>query len=284
MTAFVFAAVMVVVAPVPKDNEFEKGVATARERAIDFLKKQRNKDGLWYGGVIEAASTMEGGGTALVTLSLLEAGVSPDDAALKTALEYLAKLEPKKTYVVSLQTQVLARANAKKYAKEIQAGADWLLKNATKKGEKVVGWSYPANDLSDGSNTHFAVVALHAAAQAGAKIDDAVWGQVRDHYLATRGKAGWAYFNQRTENPTGSMTLCGTLGLVLAAKHDKNPNAPGAEIDKAMAAAIELRGPSDKSEGTGCSRSRSWVARWAATSSSPARRRGRGIARGRTSW
>ena len=43
---------------------------------------------------------------------------------------------------------------------------DWLLEKAIKKGDQLAGWSYPGQDLTDASNTHFAVVALHAAVPA----------------------------------------------------------------------------------------------------------------------
>ena len=118
---------------------------------------------------------MEGGCSQLATLALLEAGVPAKDPAVAKAVEYLVKLEPKKTYVVSLQTQVLARADPKKHAKQIQKNADWLIEKAVRKDGKLEGWSYPGHDLTDNSNTHFAVVALHAAAQAGAKVDAKIW-------------------------------------------------------------------------------------------------------------
>ena len=118
MTAFVLTAVLAVSAPVPKEvkeaqEKFRKEVAAAREKAIDFLKRQQNPNGTWEPGVVGLLADMEGGQTALAALALLEAGVKTDDEALAKAIEYLAKLAPKKTYVVGLQTQVLAEADPK---------------------------------------------------------------------------------------------------------------------------------------------------------------------------
>jgi squalene cyclase len=122
--------------------------------------------------------------------------VPANDPAVAKAVEYLVKLKSEKTYVVSLRTQALARADAKKYATEVQAGADWLVKNRIEKGGKLLGWSYPGNTVADNSNTHFAVMGLHAAARAGAKVDPAVWKQVRDLYAATQHQSGgWMYHN-----------------------------------------------------------------------------------------
>jgi hypothetical protein len=241
MTAIVLTAVLASAAPVAREAvQFEKRVSAARAKAIDFLKKQQNKDGIWEGKAIEFLAGMDGGTTALATLSLLETGVKPDDAAIAKAVDYLVKLQSKKTYVVSLQTQVLARVDAKKHAKLIQANADWLLANAIKANNKLVGWSYPINDIADGSNTHFAVMGLHAAAQAGATIDNKVWTQIRDFYVKTQRNEGWAYYSDAKQPTTVSMTGCGALGLAVTAMHDKNAKKPDADFDKAMAAYLPI--------------------------------------------
>ena len=116
-------------APVPKevDEKFQKDVAAAREKAIKHLKSLQNPQGNWEGLALVYLADMDGGCTALVTLAMLEAGVPADDPAVKKALDYLAALPPRKTYVVSLQTQALAKADAKKYAVQIQKNADWQI-------------------------------------------------------------------------------------------------------------------------------------------------------------
>jgi hypothetical protein len=230
------------------DEKLEKSVNAAREKAIDFLKKKQNKDGTWEGGVVQLINGMDGGVTALAALGLLEAGVPADDAAITKAVDHIVKLEPKHTYVVSLQTQVLARVDAKKHSKLIQDNAEWLLKKAIKKNDKLDGWSYPQNQIPDGSNTHFAVMGLHAAAQAGAKIDAKVWEQVREHYIDTRKDRGWTYL-ERDNAVTSSMTSCGVLGLSVAAKYDKNAKKPDPDVEKGIAAMLKIGGPSPKSEG-----------------------------------
>ncbi|MBA4063672.1 MAG: hypothetical protein C0501_08165 [Isosphaera sp.] len=231
--------------------ELEKKAAPARDKAIDFLKKQQKADGTWEGVVIATLADLEGGTTGLVALALLEAGVPPKDPAVAKAVEYLVKLEPKKTYVVSLQTRVLARVDAKAHANQLQANADWLVKNGIgwRVGDdgspdgKLRGWSYPQNDIADGSNTHFAVLGLHAAAQAGAKVDGKVWAQVRELYSRTQIREGtWRYYGGGAGEgmPVSvSMTGAALVGLTLAARNEKT-GKPDPAFDKGMAAYLAM--------------------------------------------
>jgi squalene cyclase len=250
MTAFVLSA-MLAVLPVAKEAEsqLQKDVEKARAKAIEYLKKQQKPGGTWGGVALDFVLEMKGGSTALATLALLEAGVPASDPVVANAVEYLVTLPPEKTYVVSLQTQVLARADAKKHAKQIQKNTDWLVEKALRKADKLEGWSYPINKVADGSNTHFAVMALHAAAKAGAKIDAKVWEQIRDMYTRTQLKSGaWTYYYPERGAGNFSMTICGILGLSIAAKHDKDAKEPGEAFTKGMAAMFDLRKPSPKSE------------------------------------
>jgi squalene cyclase len=237
MTAFVLTAVLAAAPAQKGDEEFQKEVATAREKAIDFLKKQQNMDGTWEGQILGFLVDMEGGQTALAALALLEAGVPADDKALAKAIEYLEKLEPKKTYVVGLQTQVLAAADPKKYKGQIQKNADWLVKHAIGAGGgKIRGWSYPGNAIADGSNTHFAVMGLHAATQAGANVDPKVWLQVREMYRDTQTKdGGWTYYQgQFAEKSSMSMTTAALAGLTVSAEYDKGAKKPDPAVEKGM--------------------------------------------------
>lgn len=245
MTAIILAAVLAVPGTQQKPElTLDQRIDAAREKAIDFLKKQQHKDGHWE-GVISNLVDMNGGPTALAALALLEAGVAARDPTAAKAVEYLVKLEPKKTYVVSLQTQVLARVDAKKHAPQIQKNADWLMEKAIKNGDKLVGWSYPGQNLADNSNTHFAVVALHDAAKAGAKIDAKIWVQIRDFYARTQLAGGWGYYSEKSfggERVSLSMTTCALLGLTLAEKNDKNAKGPDPAFEKGMPVLLKLAG------------------------------------------
>ena len=98
--------------PVKAEEELVEKVRKTIEKGVAFLKKEQ-KQGKWEGVVLNLLADMEGGVTALVTLALLNCGEKPDSPAVAEALKYLRTLEPKKTYVVGLQTMVFAEARAK---------------------------------------------------------------------------------------------------------------------------------------------------------------------------
>jgi hypothetical protein len=256
MLALLIGASFAVAAPVPTDDAAEKAlrakVDAARPKMVKFLKDSVGKDGTWE-GTPGAVFELKGGTTALVALALLDAGVPANDAVFEKALPFLAKQTPEKTYCVSLATQALARADAKKYAKEIQANADWLMKKAILKNEKLAGWSYPLDGLpsTDGSNTHFALAALHVAQTAGAKVDAKLWGNVRDLYARTQNRDGsWSYTNGGAlgRPPSESMTVAGLFALALADKHDK-PAEPTPAFAKGMVAFLRAKELGGKNEG-----------------------------------
>jgi hypothetical protein len=244
MTAFILTTAMSLAGAAQNPEQtLDEKVATARDKAIAFLKNAQDKDGTWEGSVLSLLADMNGGVTALATLALLEAGAPANDPAVTKAVAYLVKLEPKKTYVVSLQTQVLCRVKDKKHLPRIQNNADWLLGKAIKRGGNLEGWSYPGQDLADNSNTHFAVVALGDAAKAGAKIEAKTWEQIRDFYTRTQLASGWGYYSNRAfggDHVSLSMTTSALLGLIIAAKNDKNSKDPDPAFEKGMAAWLKL--------------------------------------------
>lgn len=219
--------------PAAPDAKFAAAVETARRKAVRFLTERQSKDGTWR-ATLSTFVDMPGGETALVALALLEAGVPPTDPALVKAVGDLAAQPPRKTYVVGLQTRVLARADPKAHAARIQANADWLVARAIGLGTgRLAGWSYPGADagnngtLGDGSNTHFAVFGLDAAATAGARLDPGIWIAVRDMYVRTRLPAGWKYHNSPLDPGTSrTMTAAALAGLAVADRHSA-PTAAG---------------------------------------------------------
>lgn len=256
MTSLLISVALAVAAPVPKDDkaerEFREKVDAARDRAVKYLKDNQGPNGNWEGNAVANLGGLQGGSTALAVLALLEAGTEPKDPAVAKAVDYLLGLNPDKTYVISLQTQALARVDAKKHAKLIQANADWLMERAIVKEKKLRGWSYPAGEITDNSNTHFAIVALHAAAQAGAKVDADIWPQIRDYYAASQKRdGGWQYTGAEVgaAPSTQSMTLAGLLGLAIAVKYDKKAKGPDAAFDKGMKALLSANFGAGKSVG-----------------------------------
>jgi len=244
-------AVRAAVAPRATEQKVHTGVAEARRKAVKFLTDRQTPEGNWE-AVQTVYAGMEGGETALVTLALLEAGVPPAEPALKKAVRYVAEIPPKKTYVVGLQTRVLARADPKAHAARIQANADWLVAQGIGLDRgRLEGWSYPAGQHADQSNTHFAVFGLHAAKVAGAKVEARVWPAVRDHYVRTRRDGGWTYHPASDSDtaPTYSMTAAAVAGLAVADRHS-GPTARGREAaEKGMRALVTAPPAAPKSIG-----------------------------------
>ncbi len=215
------------------EEELVDKVRQAIDRGVKYLKAtQRN--GNWEGIVLNVLANMDGGVTALATLALLTSGVKPDDPTVARALEYLRTLEPKKTYVVGLQTMVFAEARQKRDLPLIQRNADWLIRTGVGwkvddagrvVGGQLRGWSYPngPSDATDNSNTQYALLGLYAAKQAGAKIDRSVWQEIRNYYSRTQivqspTTGAWGYSTHPAfgGHPSISMSVAGVCGLYIA--------------------------------------------------------------------
>lgn len=212
--------------PLKEEQEFVTRVNRAIENGKKYLIRQEGGRGNWE-GILETLGDQKGGQTALVTLALLTAGVKPDEPVMDRALNYLRNQVPReKTYVVGLSTMVLAEARQPKDLDRIQKNVDWLIQNAIRSGGQLRGWSYPMNPIPDGSNTQYALLGLYAGKQAGAKIPDSVWKEIRDLYVSTQRQdsatAGfWQYdYSHQVggglSGPSFTMTVAGVCGLYIA--------------------------------------------------------------------
>lgn len=211
------------------DADFVNRVNRAIDKGKRFLLEREAGKGNWEGVVLENLANQVGGQTALATLALLNCGVPAEDKAIQRALEFLRKLPPEKTYVVALTTMVYAEARQTKDLERIQKNVDWLLANTIREGGKLKGWSYPMNPIPDASNTQYALLGLYAAKQAGIKIDDKHWAEIRDLYLSIqkqdkdnvpKNEAYWTYDYTRNfgglSGPSFTMTTAGVCGLLIA--------------------------------------------------------------------
>jgi len=188
-------------------------VRTSIERATAFLKRQQNPNGTWpeHTGYV-------GGVTSLVTLALLNAGVDPQEPGMQKALAYLRILEPKQTYVVSLQTMVLCMAEPKKDLLVIRRNAKWLEDRQVSSGDTKGAWSYPHPAAANGdpSNSQFALLALYEAERVGVPVTDKTWRMALDYWERIQNEDGsWRY--NRSNPATGSMTCAGIGSVIIAA-------------------------------------------------------------------
>ena len=85
-------------------------VRTAMNDGVVYLKKQQKNQGggdhNWEDPTL--GLLQPGGSSNLAMLALLTAGVPVDDPAVRLGLPYIRGLKPQNTYVVGLQTMVLA--------------------------------------------------------------------------------------------------------------------------------------------------------------------------------
>lgn len=203
-------------------------VLAATEKARRYLWAAQRTDGSW------PDYRFDGGTTALAALALLNAGTKPDQPAMRSALAVVEGIPEEYTYVVALKIQALAAAGAAMNRKAIQRAVDWLAEAQLVNGR----WGYRAKGKQwsgggDFSNSQFALLGLHEAAKAGARVPATVWHRARRSWLgAQQDDGGWAY-TARSSRTTGSMTTAGLASLYILghslAMHVADRQAEGQE-------------------------------------------------------
>jgi hypothetical protein len=197
-------------------------VRDAIDRGVRFLREEQRADGSWE--VDAACVANPGGWSSLAMLAMLNAGVPPDDPAMVKGLKWLRSLKPARTYVVGLQTMVYTLAGQDEDKERIQKNADWLLKERMYVDGLFGGWTYSeeertgmASHTPDNSNTQYALLGLHEAHLAHAKIDDQVWQEIREFYKRTQhDDGGWGYTALAANGSTLTMSVAGLCGLLIA--------------------------------------------------------------------
>lgn len=212
-------------APTPGTQAAEPladNVRAAIEKGIHYLKnKQENRGGEknWENTGLSIA--WPGGSTCLATLAMLTCGVKADDQAIKDVMPYIRGLKPSQTYVVALQTMVLAEVGEARDKDIVQRNVDWLLAGRYYSGGKLKGWSYGKtnNNTADNSNSQYALLGLLAGRQAGIKIAQKDWEEIQQFYVSTQVKVdnmgGWPYRPESVGTPSHTMTLAGLAGLYI---------------------------------------------------------------------
>jgi hypothetical protein len=197
-------------------------VRKAIDRGAAYLLAQQSGDGSWPDMVGQS-----GGVSALCTLALLNSGVEPDNEQMQRALNYLRKIKPERTYVVSLQTMVFARAEPDKDRVLIGRNVKWLESTQIAGGDYKGAWTYPgmAGGNGDNSNSQFALLALHEAERVGVSADDRTWRLAKKYWEnCQNGDGSWGYDKQETSG-RGSMTCAGITSLVIAADKIQSTDA-----------------------------------------------------------
>ncbi|MHC4400434.1 MAG: YdjY domain-containing protein [Planctomycetota bacterium] len=191
-----------------------EGIGPAVARAVAYLKHRQRADGSWA-----ERPGFDGGITALCTLALLKSGVPAEDESVGKAMEYLARIEPERTYVVALQTMVFCAAGPLKHRATIVRNVRWLEKAQITKGPARGSWSYPIlNITGDNSNSQYAIMALHEAERVGVEVSEQTWRLAADYWRRVQNADGsWGYVGGIPG--TGTMTCAGIASLVIADSH-----------------------------------------------------------------
>lgn len=195
------------------DDELVRKVRQAIDDGVAYLRSQQKRaDGSWETGQGGLSGT--GGWTALVLLALLNAGVKPEDDAVQKGLAYLRTVPPERTYVVGLQTMVFCLAKHNEDRPRIQRNVRWLLET-----RQPDGWTYTktgrlVSGSADNSNTQYALLGLHEAAQAGIGVDLVALKELQTLYLKTQADGGWAY-RPASKAATMTMTSAGLCNLLI---------------------------------------------------------------------
>ena len=191
-------------------------VREAIDKGVKYLQEQQNaRDGTW-----NDLPDYPKGVTALCTLALLNSGVPPEDKHIQRSLRTLRKVKPTKTYSVALRTMVLCAAEPQRDQLLIQEYVRWLESTQLPNGS----WSYPSAG-GDNSNSQFAVLALHEAERAGAKVDPATWRRAAEYWASCQNPSGsWGYQPSWREG-LGSMTCAGIAATVICSGRVNPPNA-----------------------------------------------------------
>ena len=200
-------------------------VDTAIQRAVRHLQRRQTVAGAW------PEQYYAGGETALATLALMQAGAAPDSERIVAAIDWLQQLPNSHVYVTSLKLMVLTQADAKRHKREIMETADWLITAQTNAGL----WSYTQRPAAwDHSNSQFALLGLHAAAEAGVRVPKPVWDRARMRVLDTQNRdGGWSYrggggsYGSMTAANVSNLNILGSDVAMTLERRFRDAAAPG---------------------------------------------------------
>lgn len=218
----VFGALLMSVPSTRAAEPLADKVRMSIDRGIGYLKKTQEPRGgqhNWENTGLSIA--WPGGSSCLATLAMLTCGVKPDDTAIKQVLPYIRSMKPSQTYVIALQTMVLAEIGEARDKDIIQRNVDTLMAGRYYAGNKLRGWSYGKDKAvtADNSNSQYALLGLFAGRQAGIKIAQKDWEEIQQFYIDTQielgNTGGWAYRPDMKGTPSHTMTLAGLAGLYI---------------------------------------------------------------------
>ncbi|MBU0637585.1 MAG: DUF4159 domain-containing protein [Planctomycetes bacterium] len=200
-------------------------VEAAIQRAVTWLKSQRNETGHWETDTAPDHRFWTGN-SGLALLALLYAGENPRQDDMNRSLEWLAAQSLRATYTYGTRAHVFALVPGNKFRARLEQDLAWLLEAVGKQSAERAAGAYdyeaPADnrDLSryDNSNSQYGVLGTWMAAEAGLSIPEWYWPLVGDHWMRDQQPdGGWTY--KDSGNSTGSMTAAGLATLYVVLDH-----------------------------------------------------------------
>jgi hypothetical protein len=224
----------------------EETVNSAVDRAVAWIKSQRNAAGHWDQG--ESGGQFHGGDTGLALLALLYAGENPLSEEMNRSLKWLADRPLDRTYTIGTRAHVFALVPGRTYRRQLQADLDWLVRNISPLDAPMPG-SYhydafaPGRGSYDNSNSQYGVLGVWMATDAALTVPASYWELVSGHWMRDQnGDGGWGYTGGGSGEggSTGSMTAAGlaTLYVVLDRLYVDRPRDAveiAGGIDRALA-------------------------------------------------
>ena len=194
-------------------------VRRAISNGIKYLKSAQSSKGSW------PDVRGPGDASALCVLALLNAGEKPSDPKVKLGLEFIRDIKANTTYFVSLRIMAFVAADpqGKKYLADIKRDVKWLVQTRSLDG----GWSYGQSNQrmqpGDGSNSQFALLALHEATRVGVRIQKTEWEQMAKYWKSVnRPNGGFGYYIRGQES-RGSMTCAGISSWIIIQENLADP-------------------------------------------------------------
>ena len=188
------------------------------DAGVRFLLSRQHADGSWGEFPYYPSGT-----TALALLALLKSDLPRAHAAARRALIALQRDPPRQTYSVALALLAVNAFGDPAHDAWIEEMAGDLVEWQNGNGL----WGYPEG-VGDLSNTQFAALALHAAAQRGVEIPKGTWRELAQATLSCRSNGGSATSGRARAQGFGyafagdayaSMTAAGVGTLQICAIH-----------------------------------------------------------------
>lgn len=227
--------------PAPKPRSWQEQpiddatIDDAMQQAIQFIWKSINKDGNWelYTQQQFAADTKPGnqtagsvysGGTALILMSLLRAGISADDARWDKAFKSIVEAQPAGTYARSMRAALFATMNRPKLlGKLMDAEKDYQLQAVFADGSygylpptnRADRMKPPGNVHRDMSATQYGILAMWLLSDADVEMPSRYWKLIEVGLLKSQNDdGGWGYRRGvGKEESYQAMTLAGVASL-----------------------------------------------------------------------